>query len=272
VFNPSKSSTWSVYQGGSWEISYGDGSSASGTVGYDKVTIGGATVTKQAVEIATAVSGSFIEDTANDGLVGLAFSTINTVQPEAQKTWFENIMSELDQPVFTANLETTAGGSYTFGKIDATEYSGDIHYTPINKENGFWQFDSNTYSIGGTSSQCTTCSPAIADTGTSLILLDEDVVEAYYKQISSASYNSEQGGYVYDCDADLPALGVAIGTYTATLNSSQITFAQVDSNSCFGGLQSNSGGGIQIMGDMLLKHYFAVFDGGNEQFGIADKA
>ena len=231
------------------------------------------TATSQAVEAATSVSSSFTSNTNNDGLVGLAFSTINTVQPEAQKTWFENIMSELDQPVFTANLETTAGGSYTFGKIDATEYSGDIHYTPINKEHGFWQFDSNTYSIGGTSSQCTTCSPAIADTGTSLILLDEDVVEAYYKKISSASYDSQQGGYVYDCDAaDIPSLGVAIGGYTATLTSSQITFAPVDSNSCFGGVQSNNGGGIQIMGDMLLKHFFAVFDGGNEQFGIANKA
>lgn len=37
TFDPSQSSTWSDYDGGSWKISYGDGSSASGTVGFDKV-------------------------------------------------------------------------------------------------------------------------------------------------------------------------------------------------------------------------------------------
>lgn len=262
-----------MYQDGTWQIAYGDGSSASGTVGFDKVNIGGATVTRQAVEIATAVSGSFVDDTANDGLVGLGFSNINTVQPQQQKTFFENIMDQLDSPVFTANLEDTASGSYTFGEIDASQYSGQIHYTAVDSSNGFWQFDSDTYDIGGTQSACTTCSPAIADTGTSLILVDNDVATAYYAQIESAKIDQAQGGYVYDCSADLPSFGVAIGSdYTATLNGSQITFAQVDSTTCFGGIQNNDGGDLQIMGDMLLKHFFAVFDGGNTRFGLADKA
>ncbi|KAI6853663.1 hypothetical protein KC334_g22652, partial [Hortaea werneckii] len=105
VYNPDQSSTWTEDQGASWEISYGDGSSAAGDAGYDKVVIGSATVTRQAVEVATEVSGSFVTDENNDGLVGLAFSTINTVEPEPQKTWFENIMGDLEQPLFTANLE-----------------------------------------------------------------------------------------------------------------------------------------------------------------------
>ncbi|KAK5118239.1 hypothetical protein LTR85_008219 [Meristemomyces frigidus] len=273
TFEPSQSSSWSTYEDGTWKIAYGDGSSASGTVGFDKVNIGGATVTRQAVELATSVSGSFIEDTNNDGLVGLGFSIINTVEPQAQKTFFENIMDELTEPVFTANLEESSGGSYTFGAIDKSEYSGEIHYTDIDKSNGFWQFSSATYTVGGTQSQCTTCSPAIADTGTSLILVDDDVAEAYYNQVSSAQYDSQQGGYIYDCSATLPSFGVAIGSgYTATLTGSQITFAQIDSETCFGGIQGNSGEGLQIMGDMLLKHFFAVFDGGNESFGIAAKA
>lgn len=274
TFNPSSSSTWSEYEGGSWKISYGDGSSASGTVGFDEVNIGGATATKQAVEIATAVSGSFVKDTNNDGLVGLGFSRINTVQPEQQKTFFENIMNDLVQPVFTANLEDNAAGSYTFGEIDTSQYSGDIHFTSIDSSNGFWQFDSNTYSIGGTSNPCETCSPAIADTGTSLILLDDDIVQAYYSQISSAQNSYAQGGYIYDCSDTLPSLGVAIGNsgFTATIQGSDMTFAEIGDGTCFGGLQSNQGGGLQIMGDMLLKHFFAVFDGGNESFGLAAKA
>ena len=272
TFNSANSPTWSAYEGATWKIAYGDGSSASGTVGFDTVDIGGATVTHQAVELATDVSGSFITDVNNDGLVGLGFSSINTIQPQVQKTFFENIMDDLDQPLFTADLEDNATGSYTFGTIDASEYSGNIHYTSIDKTNGFWEFESNTFTVGGVKSQCTTCSPAIADTGTSLVLVDNDVAAAYYKQVSSAIFDSQQGGYTYDCSESLPSFGIAIGSgYTATLNGTDLTYAQVSSEICFGGIQRN-GGGVQIIGDLLLKQFFAVFDGGNERFGIAAKS
>jgi hypothetical protein len=42
------------------------------------VLIGSATVTSQAIEMATAVSANFISDTDNDGIMGLAFSYINS--------------------------------------------------------------------------------------------------------------------------------------------------------------------------------------------------
>ena len=113
----------------------------------------------------------------------------------------------------------------------------------------------------------------IADTGTSLVLVDEDVAEAYYSQVSSAQYNRQQGGYVYDCNEDLPSFGMAIGSdYTATLNGTQITYAEIGTGTCFGGIQGNAQGGIQILGDVMLKQYLAVFDAGNEQFGVANKA
>jgi len=46
-------------------------------VGTDTVKIGGTTVTGQAVELAKQVSSTFVSD-SSDGLVGLAFSSINT--------------------------------------------------------------------------------------------------------------------------------------------------------------------------------------------------
>lgn len=78
VYNPSDSSTWSLLSGYTWDISYADGSGAAGVVGTDTVDVGGVTVTSQAVEAATSVSSSFLEDTDSDGLLGLAYDSLNT--------------------------------------------------------------------------------------------------------------------------------------------------------------------------------------------------
>jgi len=77
VFDPNKSKTFRNATDLTWHITYGDGSGAAGVVGTDTVNIGGATVTKQAVELATVMSSSFIRDTDSDGLLGLAFKKLN---------------------------------------------------------------------------------------------------------------------------------------------------------------------------------------------------
>lgn len=102
-------------QGYSWDITYGDQSGAGGDVYSDKVVIGGVTATSQAVEAATSVSSTFASDTQSDGLVGLAFSSINTVKPKAQTTFFDTVKSTLAKGLFTADLKKGAAGSYTFG-------------------------------------------------------------------------------------------------------------------------------------------------------------
>lgn len=272
TFDASKSDSFKKYDGATWKITYGDGSGASGDVGFDNVAIGGATATGQAVELATSVSRQFVSDQDNDGLLGLAFSNINTVSPKKQKTWFDTIKPQLEKPLFTADLEKDASGTYDFGKIDSSKYTGDIHYAPVDNSGGFWQFDSKTYSIGGDSSSCTTCSPAIADTGTSLLLVDDDVAKAYYAKVQGAKNDATQGGYTYPCSADLPDFGIAIGDYVAVLKGSKLTYANVDSSTCFGGIQGNANSGMQIYGDVMFKQFFAVFDAGNTQFGVAAKA
>ncbi len=85
----------------------------------DVVTVGGLTVNAQAVEAAKKVSSEFTSDTDNDGLLGLAFSSINTVSPTKQKTFFDNALSSLAQPVFTADLKH-GKGTFSFSLLSPT--------------------------------------------------------------------------------------------------------------------------------------------------------
>lgn len=130
IFDPTQSSTFNNVSGSTWSISYGDQSTASGTVGTDNVTIGGLTIKNQAVELANKLSAQFIQDSGSSGLLGLAFGQLNTVKPTAVKTPVENMIAQndisADMELFTAYLgswrdvgEPDQGKSfYTFGYID----------------------------------------------------------------------------------------------------------------------------------------------------------
>lgn len=223
-YDPTKSGT--KKSGYTWKISYGDGSGASGTVYSDKVVVGGVTATSQAVEAATSVSSTFTQDTQNDGLLGLAFSSINTVKPKAQTTFFDTVASTLTKKLFAADLRAGTPGSYQFGYIDSSKYTGKITYVPVDNSQGFWGFTAGD-SIGS----------SIADTGTSLVYLPTSNTDAYYANVPSATYSSDQGGYVFDCDETLPDWTVTIGSTKFTVPGSYINYAPVDSSGqqCFGG-------------------------------------
>lgn len=382
TYDSSSSSTAKKLASDTWSISYGDGSSSSGDVYTDTVTIGNLTFAEQAVEVATTISSEFTSDTSISGLVGLAQSSINTVTPTKQKTWFDNIKASLASPLFTADLKHDTTGSYNFGYIDAAAHTGTVYYAPLITTGdyaGFWSFAASGYTVGtststssssgasGTSSagSATTASASsptgvsgtgssssgsssggfggfgdsgddssssvpdygsysssdgwaaqaeaeaealanawgfkkekksaggatrttagkqsvtradtaitgIADTGTTLLMLPDTVVSDYYSQVSGASDSTEEGGYIFSCDATLPDFSFNIGEGSITVPGTYINFQPVStgSSSCYGGIQSDSGIGMAIFGDIALKAALVVFDSGNSQVGWAAK-
>ncbi|KAK8152975.1 aspartic peptidase domain-containing protein [Phyllosticta citrichinensis] len=257
IYKPSSSST--KKNGYSWDISYGDGSGASGTVYADKVEVGGVTATSQAVEAATSVSSSFTSDTDNDGLLGLAFSSINTVSPKSQTTFFDTVADQLAKKLFTVTLKKGEAGTYDFGYLDASKYSGDIAYVDVDSSEGYWGFTLDGYAVGD-GAVTTSSFSAIADTGTTLLYLPDDIVEAYYKQVDGARYDELQAGYVFSCSADLPDFSLSIGGAKRTVPGSYVNYASVDASNCYGGIQGSSSIGLSIIGDIFLKSQFVVFD------------
>lgn len=271
LYNSGSSSSASQERGETWDIQYGDGSGASGDVYADKVVIGGVTATSQAVEAATSVSSTFTSDTDDDGLVGLAFSSINTVTPQPATTFFDTVKGTLASPLFAAYLRHNAVGAYDFGATNPAHYTGTIGYTNVNTENGFWEFTAGTYSVGSRSYG--SLGDTIADTGTSIILTSDAVVRNYYSQVSGAQNSEEYGGYVFPCSASLPDFSVSIAGATRTVPGSLINYAVAEGSTCYGGIQSSQGLPFTILGDTFLKTQYVVFNGASTpQIGFASQA
>ena len=274
IFDPTKSSTFQNSSGSSWKISYGDGSSASGTVGTDVVNVGGLVIKKQAIELASSLSTQFQQDTS-DGLLGLAWGSINTVTPSPVQTPVENMISQSDIPknseLFTANLgsvkdanDPDKGASfYTFGYIDQDALGGQTpYYTPVDNSQGFWMFDSTSAVVAG-KTITRSGNTAIADTGTTLALVDDATCEAIYKAIPGGKYDSTQQGYIYPSNtsvADLPVVSFAVGGQQFALQKEDLGFADAGNGMTYGGVQSRGSMTFDILGDVFLKSIYAVSD------------
>lgn len=186
-------------------------------------------------------------------------------------------MPDLSEPLFTADLEDNMGaGTYEFGTIDTSKFVGEIYYTDVDTSGGWWQFAVPSVKIGDNDTlTCSgTCIPAIADTGTSLLYMSSAIASRYYESVPGSQLWHNL--YIYPCEAVLPDFSLEIGGHYITITGEKLTYlvfgedAEGPAGQCMGGLQPGPGN-IQILGDVFLKQVFAVFDGGNLRFGVAEK-
>jgi hypothetical protein len=257
-------------------IQYGDGSTASGTCGSDTLNLGGLSIENQTVESAAKLSTQFAQGTG-DGLLGLAFSSINTVtdadgQPDPAATPVTNLINQGSVPteaqLFTSAFysqrdENSPPSFYTFGYIDQDLVSAsgsEISWVDVDDSQGFWSFASESATINGqgiTSGGNT----AIADTGTTLALMSDEVVDALYKQIPGATYDSSQQGYVFPTSVtveQLPDFSVAVGEKQFVIQKEALAFALADESHWYGGVQSRGTMTFDILGDVFLRNIYAV--------------
>lgn len=256
-----------------WKISYGDGSNASGDVGTDKVNIGNLVIENQSIELAKQLSAQFVSS-EGDGLLGLAFGSINTVSPKPVATPVENMIKQADIPK-TAELFTAYLGSYkdkndpdhgisfyTFGYIDETARAGqEIFYAPIDNSKGFWQFKSATASVGDKKITRGGKNTAIADTGTTLALVDDSLCQTIYDAIPGAKYDETQQGYLFPSDTpveNLPIVSFDVGGREFAVQKEDLAFADAGGKMTYGGIQSRGDLPFDILGDTWLKGIYAV--------------
>ncbi len=234
------------------------------------VTIGGLSIKNQSVELAKELAAQFSQGTG-DGLLGLAWPSINTISPQPQPTPVANMITQGDVPegaqlftsAFYSDRDQGENSFYTFGYIDqdlVTASGKEIAWTPIDNSQGFWMFQSGSATING---QTITQSgnQAIADTGTTLALVSDEVCEALYKAIPGAKYDDQQQGYVFPTSVtadQLPTFTIAVGDTEVNIQPEDLAFAPADSDTWYGGVQSRGQNPFDILGDVFLKSIYAV--------------
>ena len=125
---------------------------------------------------------------------------------------------------------------------------------------GFELPPAGDYAIGNGGFSGSSIGSSIADTGTTLLYLPDSVVTAYYNQVPTSQNSNTYGGYVFDCNVSPPDFTVQIGNGQFVVPGSYIYFAAIGDGTCFGGIQSSAGVGINIFGDMFLKNQYVIFD------------
>ncbi|KAK4205271.1 aspartic peptidase domain-containing protein [Triangularia verruculosa] len=285
IYQIDNSTTAQKLQNHTWSIRYGDGSGSSGEVYLDTVDVGGIKVENQAVGTANQVSSSFTRDEHSSGILGLGFQSINMVRPNKQKTFIANALKSLALPLFTANIRKAEEGNYNFGFIDETEFLGPITMVPVDADSGYWKFKGTAFSTGfnGTNKAISDMvvpleHPAIADTGTTLLMIPEAIVQAYYRQVALAYDSKIYGGWVFPCNSTLPDLTLYIGSYKAVIPGELINFAPADLDDpatatiCYGGVQSSRGFPFSIYGNVFFKAHWTMFHVEEKKLGFAPRS
>ena len=167
--------------------------------------------------------------------------------------------------LFTAHLSnyknTSDAPFYTFGYIDQASLGGqEPYYTPIDSSAGFWTFDSPSAVVAGKTIN-RSGNTAIADTGTTLALVDDAVCQAIYDAIPGATYDSSQQGYIFPSSVttnQLPNVSFAVGGKQFSVQKEDLAFADAGNQMVYGGVQSRGTMTFDILGDTFLKGIYAV--------------
>jgi len=237
------------------------------------VAIGGVKV-RQTIGLATNESTQFAQS-PQDGLFGLGFSTIESVQ--GVKNFMDNAIAanQLALPVVSVFLPSVRanggkGGNYLFGAIDNTQYTGNLTNVPVTKE-GYWQVTVEDVAYNGKSLNQT--SQGIIDTGTTLLILGDTAAASLHKGIKGAKMDEIAGGWTVPCSvaSSSDTMSFKLGGSDFQVPLADLAWSPLEEGSatCFSGVQGG-GDGLWILGDVFIKNNYCVFTkGASPSVGIA---
>lgn len=256
-----------------------DGTAASGIVYFDTVRLGNFQVDNATIQSSQVVATRFEQETGLSGIMGLAKSLPNTISPPTD-SFLDLLRSQLDRPVFTADLRRNATGRFDFGYVDNNLASDNITWLATDPESPHWDvnFDLTTWAGGRGVSWYYHKFRATIDTGTTLMFLPHTLASLYWFNIPGMRVDPRlSDAHTFPCDLtkNLPDLQFKLpGTeHVITIPGQYLNYGPVESDPeyCWGGMQSADNLEVTIFGDIMLKALFVAFDLEGGKVGFANK-
>ncbi|RPD68640.1 acid protease [Lentinus tigrinus ALCF2SS1-7] len=249
-------STTSVHKSGQFSISYGDGSSVSGPVYTDTVTVAGVTAKNQYFAPVTTLSSSFAGD-ARDGILGMAYPALSHAKAQgAVKTG-----------VFAFKL-AKSGSELYLGGTNSKLYTGSIEYHTV-VGSGFWQIGSGKIQVGAKS--VVSNIRTIIDSGTTLIYGPPSQVATLYASIPG-SKASGNGFYTFSCTSVPNNVAFSWGGKSWTISAANMNLGRESATRCVGAIVGQDlglGTNVWLVGDSFMKNVYSVFSFDQNAVGFA---
>ncbi|KAL5611536.1 uncharacterized protein BROUX77_001692 [Berkeleyomyces rouxiae] len=259
----------------SWKMDDQNGQTSSGDVYNDifsfDTSVRSMPSPHQAIQVVDVAAG-FPNLKYVSGVLGMAFTSRNPIQPQPQPSVFDNIKEKLDQQVFTVDMKHFAAGKVEFGRIDDDAYLGRIRYSSVLNKDGLWNFTIGGL-VGDTILGTAGIDYAIADTASALLMLPiEDNIE-YYHKVDGSRLSEKHGGFVFPCSSKMPNFDFKVGGARLTIPGTYMKLSMFhdEPELCFGGLQPSNKLGFNLIGSIVFKAAFVIFDPVNAKIGWARK-
>ncbi|GAA6061420.1 hypothetical protein JCM10212_004478 [Sporobolomyces blumeae] len=251
-----------------------EGTSGTGLLVRDTVSIGATTVMAQDI-VVQAAFGSSVADRAADG-VGLAFRDLSAARSYAFP--FTLFQQKPTARVFAFLLSRFAGQSKIFfDGLDRAAVGSTPVFFPVAKDpdeefRTYWQIaDSTAYIDGARAYGGQT--RFIFDSGSSLILAPTTAAEDFWASFPG-SRAEDNGFWSYPCDSP-PKVALSFGGNTKLFAIDQDDFnvgeMPTDPGRCLGALVGHSMDlwDSWIIGDVFFKSWLLIFDVSKFRIGIA---
>ncbi|KAG7098784.1 hypothetical protein E1B28_000691 [Marasmius oreades] len=281
-FDPSRSSTF-VDGGRTSSITFGTGVGVDPVVGdnyqltlrsgTDTVTVGGLKSTNVPLFLITDQTPTFNIDPFSgiQGMGARASGFFASLIAQGLPSLFGLFLT----PLSVGNAELTIGG------VDSSKFSGPLTFASLpGRGSSAWTLTSTGVSVNGrTTSTLSTSRSLIFDSGTSNMIFNTATTEAIYALISPdiKPNSAEPGTYGIACNriSSLPAkIDITFTAQTGrpfnlTIPSSELSVGPFANDPSLCQTLINAVDNFQIVGASLLKHYYSVWDVGNQRLGFA---
>lgn len=283
TYTANSSSTYS-YVGSYFNISYVDGSGASGDYVTDTVTIGSNSVENLQFGIGYKSSSS-------QGILGIGYP-LNEVQVgRAQKDAYNNLPAKLvadgkissnAYSLWLNDLDASTG-QILFGGVDTEQFTGELQTLPVQKNGGVYAeflITLTGLTMGSMTIASDQALAVLLDSGSSLTYLPDTWVETVYNQVG-AQYDASEGAAYVPCSLannstsleftfTSPAIKVGMDELVldlVTTNGKRPTFSN-GVTACLFGI-APAGSGTNVLGDTFLRSAYVVYDIANNEISLA---